>query len=67
MLQYKKKFLEKMGETNIQRLENLKNTIKNKEEVRVCQDIVNGTTYKQKKEKQMQQEEKYSQNQEENY
>ena len=44
MLQYKKKFLEKMGKTNIQRPESLENTIKNKEEVRVCQDIVNGTT-----------------------
>ena len=43
MLQYKKKFLEKMGKTNIQRPESLENTIKNKEEVRVCQDIANGT------------------------
>ncbi|MFR0922685.1 MAG: hypothetical protein ACLSG7_06195 [Clostridia bacterium] len=59
---HKKQQSQKMGKINKKKFENLKIEIKIKRRNKKCQDIVNGTTYKQRKEKQMQQEEKSSQN-----
>ena len=56
-----------MGKTNNRGWKALKIHKKLKRRREKGQDIANGTTYKQRKEKQMQQEEKSSQNQEENY
>ena len=57
-----------MGKINRIRDESLENRGGNlKEERKNESDIQNGITYKPKKEKQMQQEEKYLQNLEENY
>jgi hypothetical protein len=58
----KKEIFRKMGKTNNRGWKALKIHKKLKRRREICQDIANGTTYKQRKEKQMQQEEKSSQN-----
>lgn len=67
MLQYKKKFLEKMGKTNRQRLESLRIQGKIKEEERNMSGHSKWHNIQAKKGKADAAEEKYSQNQEENF
>jgi hypothetical protein len=62
MLQYKKKFLEKWVKPIDRGLKALEYREELKRRREICQDIQNGIIFKQKKEKQMPQEEKYSQN-----